>query len=145
MVWSLPRLPHRIRLFELSFVRGPAIESGSVILSHSANPFPCFECHSRDRVGGRSADYAQGRQHAPLDGAPMVGPDDAGGDVVFLHSRNQPLGAVQSDPPAQSLDADFDRADGLLCPRWQHYKTQTIRHNFLLVGADPDRIFYPAA
>ena len=58
----------------------------------SVNPFPCFECHSRERVGVRSADYAQGKQHAPLDGAPIVGPDSACGDVVFLHSRNQPVG-----------------------------------------------------
>ena len=41
------------------------------------------------------------RQRAPLDGASMVSPDGAGGDVVFLHSRDQSVGAVKSDSSAQ--------------------------------------------
>jgi hypothetical protein len=36
----------------------------------------------------------------------------------FIHEIN--VGTVQSDSPAQSVDADFDRADDLFCPLWQH-------------------------
>ena len=81
-------------------------------------PFHALSATAEIRLG--AANHAQGRQRAPCYEAPVVWPDGAGSDVVFLYARNQPVGAVQSDPPAQSLDADFDRADGLLCPFWQH-------------------------
>ena len=42
----------------------------------------------------------------------MVSPDGVGGDVVFLHSRDQSVGAVQSDSSAQYVDAGVDRIDG---------------------------------
>ena len=85
------------------------------------------------------------RQRAPLDGAPVVSPDGAGGDVVTLHSRDQPVGEIQSHSYAQYMDTGVYRINGLFCPLWQHQKTQTISHSLLLVGNHSDWIFYLAA
>lgn len=84
-------------------------------------------------------------QRAPRDGAPVVMPDGAGGDVAFFHSQDQSVGAVRPDSSAQYVDAGVYWVDGLFCPFWQQQKTQIISHSLLLVGTNSERIFYLAA